>query len=334
MFFVDDLEALIRQHVILGKPSRKGYHAVKCQVCNDHRERGGFKFENGGVHFACFNCSCSASFKGGSSYLSKDMERVLAAFSIPYESFKDGLSANAFLRRKAELEGKILPQGKTTEQKKLAFPEEISLPKNSVLITESEDWGVVAQEYLKLRKLDQEQTPFFVSTTEAYLGRLIIPYYFRGKLIYWQGRAMDDTIKPRYKNPYVDKSNVFYNMDEVYRYTTDPLFVAEGSIDALSVGKNGVALLGSDLTEFQLDALKKIKNRRIIFLIDKNQNGFKLAQRALANGWEVVCFPGDISDANDALKQLGKLWLLNHLVSSARGGFAGKLMVKMMCNTR
>ena len=142
---------------------------------------------------------------------------------------------------------------------------------------------------------------------------------------------MDEAIQPRYKNPSVEKANIFFNMDEVYRYTDEPLFVSEGPIDALSIGKNGVALLGSTLTEFQLQALQKVQNRRIIFVIDKNKNGFKLAQIALANNWHVTVMPGDIDDANDALMKLGCLWLTNHLISTAVTGFAGKLLVETMC---
>lgn len=121
-------------------------------------------------------------------------------------------------------------------------------------------------------------------------------------------------------------------MDELYRYTEEPLFICEGLFDAISIGKNAIALLGSNLSEFQVRELRKVSTRRrLIFIIDKNKNGFSLGTMALQNDWEVVCFPKGIEDANDGLVQLGKLWLVRHLTSEAKGSFAGKLLLELNC---
>jgi hypothetical protein len=331
---VDDLENLIRQHIILGKKSPKGFHIVKCACCNDYQERGGWKFDNGVVGFSCFNCGIKAKYDParGDYTISRNMRKVLVDFGIPGDEI-DKSVAKGFFQRKLELEAKVKGEVIPDKPKSLGFPKETQLPGDSSLVTEETTaWATVAKEYLKIvRGLDAADYPYYVSTLPAYQGRVIIPYFFRGKVIYWQARSMDEEIQPRYKNPSVEKANVFFNMDEVYRYTDEPLFISEGPIDALSIGKNGVALLGSSLTEFQLQALQKVQNRRIIFVIDKNKNGFKLAQTALANNWHVTVMPGDIDDANDALMKLGRLWLANHLISTAVTGFAGKLLVETMC---
>jgi len=331
---VDDLESLVRQHVILGKKSPKGFHIVKCPVCNDYQERGGWRFDSGISFYSCFNCGCKAlhDVTKGDYLLSKNMRKVLVSFGIP-EDEVDKIAAKSFFQRKAELEAKVKGEEVPNKPKSLGFPKEVELPKDSTPVSEERTaWALAAKEYLRIvRGLDYWDYPYYVSTHPTYQGRVIIPYFFRGKVIYWQARAMDEAIQPRYKNPSVEKANVFFNMDEVYRYTDEPLFVSEGPIDALSIGKNGVALLGSTLTEFQLQALQKVQNRRIIFVIDKNKNGFKLAQSALSNGWYVTCLPGDIDDANDALMKLGRLWLANHLITTAVSGFAGKLLVETMC---
>ena len=168
-------------------------------------------------------------------------------------------------------------------------------------------------------------------------GRVIIPYIFREKIIYWQARALDESITPRYKNPTIEKENIFFNMDELYRYTDDPLFVCEGPTDALSIGKNAVALLGSTLSEFRERELKKVASRRkIIFVIDKNLNGLKLGTKVLKHEdleWYVTCFPDNVDDSNQALLRFGRLWLVNHVATTAVKGFAGKLLLQMRCKS-
>jgi len=165
----------------------------------------------------------------------------------------------------------------------------------------------------------------------------LIPYFFRNKIIYWQGRSLDDeVISPRYKNPSVEKDNIFFNMDELYRYTSEPLFVTEGPIDAISIGKNAVALLGSVLSDFKRNELKKAAQRRkVVFVIDKNSTGLKLGQEVLRDGagleWYITCFPDNYEDSNDALQKLGRLWIASHLSTTACKGFEGNLMLKMNC---
>jgi hypothetical protein len=332
----DDLESLIRRYVILGKMSPKGFHSVKCQVCNDYQERGGFKFEGDTVGYNCFNCGAKAVYlpdDPDSKYsISKNMKEILISFGIPDDEIKKTISLRFFNPNEKK-------ETVTQEKKNLSFPiNEIDLPKDSYSILKDDSiWGEIARMYLRNRGIDLT-TPFFVSESEKYVGRVIIPYYFRDKIIYWQGRALDDTITPRYKNPVADKDNIFFNMDEIYRYTDDPLFVTEGPLDSLSIGRTAVATLGSSLSEFQMRELKKAASRRkIIFVIDKNRNGYKLGMSVLSDdnpNFYVACFPDNIEDANDALQKLGKLFIASHLSSTAVNGFSGKLLLEMKCSKK
>ena len=145
----------------------------------------------------------------------------------------------------------------------------------------------------------------------------------------------DEEISPRYKNPSVEKNNIFFNMDELYRYTDEPLFVTEGPLDALSIGKNAIAILGSSLSEFKIQELLKVADKRkVIFVIDKNLNGKKLGNEILnmEPKMYVATFPDNVDDANDALQKYGKLWLISHLMTNSASGFAGKLMLELNCN--
>jgi 5S rRNA maturation endonuclease (ribonuclease M5) len=330
----DDIESLIRRYIPLGKRSPKGYEVVKCALCNDYKERGGFKFENDSVHYSCFNCSTSTGYNPEENRhsIKKKFKEVLLAFGIPESEIETCISFNFFKSSTSKPE--------VTEKKSnLEFPsKEIPLPHNSVLVRSfSSPWCDVADHYLKRRSLSCKDFDFYVTNETSYAGRLLIPYFFRGKIVFWQGRSLDDSlISPRYKNPSANKENIFFNMDEIYRHTTEPLFVVEGPLDAVSIGKNAIALTGSTLSEFRLHELKKVATKRkVIFVIDKNLNGYKLGQKLLkeeVENWFITMFPDNIDDSNDALQQLGRIWTVAHLTSTAVNKFQGKLALELNCS--
>lgn len=326
----EDLESLIRRYVILGKKSPKGYEIVKCAYCNDYKVRGGFKFENGGVHYSCFNCSTSAGYSPTVTRhdISKKMLEVLVSFGIPEAEIRQSVAFNFFKPTEAQ------PDSKPVDKDRSPPSAAVELPPESTLISSlSSPWCEVGLEYLKLRKLEAISSRTYVSDHPKYEGRLIIPYKFRERIIYWQARSMDDQVSPRYKNPTISRDNIFYNMDEIYRYTDLPLFITEGALDAESIGETAIGIGGSVLSTFQHNELKKVSSRRkLVFVLDKNLNGRKLGQRVLEEGWSVTCFPDNITDSNDALKKMGKLWLVTHLTSTACSGFEGQLLLRMKCN--
>ena len=327
----EDLESLIRRYIVLGKPSPKGFETVKCAKCLDYKTRGGFKFEGSSCIYNCFNCGAKAKYDSNKGNLSSAMKEILLSFGIP-EAEIDRCVSLSFFKEKTTVT--------STEpaKKHLELPTtEAPLPALSVKITTDESpWCEVAREYLKGRGISPEDCPFYTSDDAKWIGRVIIPYIFREKIVYWQARSIDDEIiTPRYKNPSIEKENIFFNMDEVYRYTSEPLFVTEGPLDALSIGKNAVAMLGSSLSEFrERELIKAASRRKVIFIIDKNLNGYKLGQKVLKHEdreWYVTCFPDNVEDSNHALNRFGKLWLVNQITTTAVKGFAGKLMLKMRC---
>lgn len=329
---MDNLESLIRQYVILGKKSPHGYEIVKCLVCSDYKERGGFKFENDSCFYSCFNCGikCGHDSSKDKHKISKKFKETLLSFGLPEDDITRIISFNFFKEQKTKVE-KI--------ETGLEFPsKEIKLPNKSVLVSSNKsDWCEVAKHYIESRNLNINDLEWYVTDEVSYAGRLLIPYFFRNKIIYWQGRSMDESISPRYKNPSVEKNNIFFNMDELYRYTNEPLFVTEGPLDSLSIGKNAVSILGSTLSEFKLQELKKVATKRkVIFVIDKNLNGLKLGNEILKDNEDkefyITTFPQNIEDSNDALQKLGKLWITSYLVTNACKGFKGKLLLELNCS--
>jgi hypothetical protein len=327
---VQEYEQLIRRYVSLGRCSAKGYEPTVCAVCNDYKERGGFKFTPSYIHYSCFNCGESVVYDSTShDRVPKYFKRVLTTFGIPADEVEH-IAARSFFSKS----GTLLPDAK--QDKPVWSPPKTIDPPSGILTPVDEDtspWCEVARTYLELvRGLSTDDWPFFVSSDKQLEGRLIIPFMHGDRIIYWQARAMDDAIKPRYKNPLVEKDKIIFNYDEIYTHTSEPLFVTEGPLDSISIGERCVSMTGSTLSAWQLGELRKAaKRRKIIFVIDKNSNGLKVGLKVLAEGWYVTVMPDNIDDANEGRKKFGKLWLLSHISSTAVTGFAGKMLLEMKC---
>ena len=85
----EKIEELIRSHVYLGKQSATGFELVKCQICNDYKERGGFKFSENEIGYNCFNCGTSAKFEDDNTHkISHGFTNVLLSFGISKTELK------------------------------------------------------------------------------------------------------------------------------------------------------------------------------------------------------------------------------------------------------
>jgi hypothetical protein len=326
-----ELEQLIRQYVALGKRSPKGFEVTKCKACDDYKERGGFKFEAGSIVYSCFNCAAKAVYTEGHS-VSKKFKDILKAFGIPADELERVVGKAFFTRDQGPKLG--------DPPKKPAWspPKAVEPPKLLHDVTSDESvWCEVARAYLEVeRGLVPAPNQFFVSDDRYLQARVIIPFTYRGQLIYWQARAIEAGVEPKYINPTTDKSKVFYNYDELSTGGSSALFLTEGPLDAISIGSMAVSLTGSTLSEWHLEELRKAaaRGRKIVFVIDKNDNGLKLGKAALAEGWFVTVMPDNIDDANDGLKTHGRLWLLSHITSTAVSGFAGQVLLETKCEKK
>lgn len=317
-------EELIRRYVHLGKRSPKGWHGVKCAMCNDYKERGAFLFTDDAVSFNCFNCGYTTGCRAGIP--AKKFRNLLLAYGVPDDELTLVIG-KSFIEDREHV--------RPDEQAKPTWspPKAIDPPPGEVVsvLDDASPWCEIARMYLVERGLDPAAYPYMVS--DAVPGRLIIPYTHRDRLIYWQGRALTDTIQPRYYNPPVsDKEKLIFNYDELLD-GANVLYVTEGALDALSIG-HAAAMSDSHASEWKLNELRKAANRgrKIVFVVDKNQVGADLGMAALKEGWSVVVLPDGVDDANHGLRRFGKLWLLNHLASTAVDGIAGQVLLRMKCS--
>jgi hypothetical protein len=316
------LGQLIKEHVLLGKESNKGFFPLKCPLCNDYKERAGFKFSETSVGFHCFNCSVKLIYNEGDISLSHKFEKLLKELDVP--NYEQAIG-QGWIKKQSEPEIITL---QSLTAKKTTTPE-IKLPQGSILLGKVglEDAQKQAIAYLESRKINPTSYPFYVNGSDWLKNRIIIPCYRARKLIYWQARTVVNN-QPRYLSCSAVKDAVMFNMDELNRWSSLPLFITEGIFDALQV--NGVALLGSTLTEPKLELLSKSK-RRLIFVIDQNQNGKLLGEEALANNWEITFPPGNKTDINSAILQYGRLFTTYTLMKSAARGFDAQVQLNVRC---
>lgn len=313
-----DIEALIRAHIHLGRISATGFESVKCPVCNDYKDRAGFNFSNDVIGYNCFNCGISAIME---SHVSSNFKNLLLSFGI-MKSDIEQITAQSFLnhtptlKRNNEYHHNISPLPSV----KIPFDAELVSDQNSELAKK-------AYSYLISRGLHTIDFPFIVSN-EKYPNRIIIPYLHNDRCVYYQARALDSSIKPRYKNPMVERSRIIFNYNEIKRNTNRPLFVTEGAFDALSIGNEAIAISGGKLSKWALYELKQVR-RKIIFVLDKNNPD--IGNIALENGWSIAIFPDGITDSNDALLTYGRLWLLYYLMTNNHVGMQAKLLIRMHC---
>lgn len=328
MFKQQKLEDLIREKIPFDIQDSRGFYSLKCQCCNDYKVRSGFKFENNLVIFNCWNCSTAAVFEEFGEKISRKMRGVLNDFGI--EDSEINLVINtAFFNQKEESAG-ILTLAALKKVNTNTPP--TSLPAQSFklgAIDEHLDSQVAIAEYLHDRKIDLGKYNFFFSTLPRFKNRVIIPFYRNGELIYWQARSIDPLEKKRYDNCVVSRDAVIFNSDQLGTFTPAPLLVSEGVFDALMF--NGIAVLGSKLSDAKLTLLNNSK-RRLVFLIDKDKNGAGLAEAVLACGWEITFTPNGSSDLNNSVQRFGYAWTAQQIMKNIpENSDAARLALEINC---
>lgn len=304
------LASIIQERVVLGGISPTGFYNLRCPVCNDYTERGGFKFDGDTTGYSCWNCQSKFKYEEGTGKLTKNAKDILEAFGITREVLRE-LTSSIFLKPPEESEISL----EAVTKVKLHTPE-IAFPDRSraLLSDGHEEMQEPILEYLLSRKIDPLQQTLYFSLDPKFLRRVIIPYWRDGKLIYWQARTIDPGVKPRYKNPSAAKDAIIYGYDQLHAYDAAPLFVTEGVFDAIMI--NGLCILGSSLNAAKIEILKRTK-RRLIFVIDRDQTGGALGKAVLANGWELTFVDLRANDINDSVVKFGLPYTAFSLIKNA-----------------
>ncbi len=313
---IDKLKSLILSHLPGKKASPGGWMSLNCPMCTsmgearpDKRKRGGFNFTTTNViSYHCFNCGYTTGWHAG-SVLGHKFINLLTSINI-----EDSVVNKLKIESLKEKDQDIIAE---PERKVNLDWESVALPNNSMPISAKVDKKVLS--YLQSRGKGIYENWDFYWSPDTYMDlnkRIIIPCYFKNKIVGWVSRHVKpnkDTTPKYYVNVQRD---YLFNVDQLYTKDRKYVILVEGPFDA--IGIDGVSLLGSQVTDTQAEFLNSF-NKKIILVPDRDRAGKKLIPSAIKYGWS-VSFPEwdkNVKDVADAVKKYGRLFTLRSILDTS-----------------
>lgn len=256
-----DFVSLCRDYGIKYNNETEGWVNIECPICHHSGDRG---FKGGlnipGGYFHCWNC-------GG-----RNINNVLSKLlSIPYHEVDKILE---------QYSGTVSIREKLNKKKSLVH--HLKLPIDTL--------DSRCKRYITIRNFDpdyiaEKYKVVGMTLTGEWAGRLIIPIFYKGKLVSWQGRSLLSKRKCaemeilRYKTlgieqSVVDPKSILYNIDNCKE---DYIIIMEGAFDVWRWGDNAVGTLGTSTTNEQKALM--IGYKRIIILFDPEKEAQERAHK-------------------------------------------------------
>ena len=258
------------------KITKNGTHfTARCVLCGDSKKsqskrRFNLDWNNERPIFHCFNCGESGTFLNLYSRLEGISRRH--AYQILYQHDVSKYSSES-VRDKINGKG---PHGEPIPKQPQVFMnilDDCLGPGDTAKGYITQKFQNYLLNFIKERKIPKD-IKLFVAHKGKYKGRIIIPVYNNeDDLIYFQGRAIHDAVKPKYLNPDTDKQLVIYNDGNFER--DKYIIVSEGLLDAFMIPKQGTTCLGSNISEFFIKMLMKKTDKGIILAFDNDNPGIE-----------------------------------------------------------
>jgi len=299
------------------KTTPSGWIAFDAPCCvhngetQDKKQRGGLINEGDTVSYHCFNCGYKTSWQPGRN------------LSYKFKKFLQWINTPDDVITKLALDVMRENEGVEVQKLKLELPEfaSVPLPDDAVKLSDYQ-WAeagtlderiVNVFQYMLERNLRIDDIEYYWSPSLGYRDRIIIPFYYEGRIVGWTARTINPDKKPKYLTE-VQPGFVF-GLDEQRPHKVFCI-LCEGQIDALHI--EGCALGGSEINEQQKLLLNRL-NKDIIVVPDKDRAGSKLVEQAIDAGWHVSLpeWPDNINDISDAVQKYGRLYTLHSIVSAA-----------------
>ncbi len=327
------LKDSILQNIGSLKSAPKGWGKRNCMLCHtqghskDTRNRFGIQFNANSILAHCFNCKFSAGYTEGKE-LSKSFKFFLKQINIDnkfiehieFEIFKQKNSIN------------VLREGDedTKEDRDSKFRSmfvkwhTIKLPDDSLSISQWLEYGLDDPTFLNvaeyaisrnIKELDQ----FYWSPSKKHNmnQRLIIPYYYKKRIVGYTGRLHYETDGREIPKYFQEIPPGFvYNLDNQQEWMRKYCIVTEGVLDAWTV--DGVATLGEIGLE-QIEIINRLQ-KVIIVCPDRDKSGYSLVEAAMNNNWAVSFPKWEYKDASKASEKYGRLLTTHAIVASAVSG--------------
>ena len=209
-----------------------------------------------------------------------------------------------------DLDGVALSETIVAEPKK---QKNLDLPEGykNILIGDSK-LGKAARRMLKRRGFDLEDLALMgvgYCNKGKYFGRIIIPFYENGRLVYFQGRNLfkvgQKFLNSTNEDTGTGKAMVMYNVDCLSVF--EEVALVESVMNAWTWGDNSITINGKSISKHQLTRLFNSHGvKRVIIMLDDDgwDNAIDLAMHLAENDIEVkpVKFPENL-DVNDLGKE-------------------------------
>jgi len=239
-----------------GNNVSRGWVGIRCPLCFDHSNHGGFNVAGG--YYYCWKC-------GGHSLV--EVVRELLSVSIEdAEATIDDYSGRMAVLQKLK-------------EKRQARAKNIELP--------GEPMQMIHRKYLRRRGFEPrhiEEKYHVLGTGPAgdFKLRLIIPIIYKGQVVSFTGRDITGEQKLRYKTLSIEESvinpkHVLYNLDNC---TGEQVCLVEGPTDVWRMGDGFCSSLGTQLTGQQIRLLADY--RKVVILFDSEVEAQRRAERYAA----------------------------------------------------
>ena len=329
------------------KRSQSGWLSFNAVCCHhngenpDTRGRGGIITNpDGGVSWHCFNCGFKTGYTPG------------RPLSFKYRKFLKWLGAdqNEVQRLVVEalrIKDLIDPTEIKEPEEKIEF-EVRSMPEEAQCFMAIAEFYSLSEkffpkefvscvDYVYSRKIDmQKYQLYWTPEVENKLShRVIIPFYFKEKIVGFTARAFNNDIRPKYHSNH--PPHFVFNMDNQLP-DNKIVIVCEGPFDAMSI--DGVSTQTNDISEQQAELIEALGKEVIVVPdFDKHTNkqgktvwpGKQMVDKAIEYGW-AVSFPiwkDTCKDINEAVITYGKLFVLKSIIAAKE---SNPLKIKLLTN--
>ncbi len=103
-------------------------------------------------------------------------------------------------------------------------------------------------------------------------GRILIPIFFKGKMVGVHGRAIDPALEPKYYNAGFDIHDYVFNYDGCDR--SKPVIVVEGAFNVMSMREKGlpnaVATFGTKFSAKQVQLILSLAGDSVVICFDRD----------------------------------------------------------------
>lgn len=287
----------------------------------DTRSRGNILFSpDGKIVYSCFNCNFAVIYDPQA--LTKKFELFMSWLGVPQDDINR--------LRLEQLAQNINGVDTVADEYAVVFNKDFreqALPPGSRLVSDIMHDANPPQEFVQVRDYLQSRGEavgidhynyYWTPAVQWKLNeRLIIPYYYRSRIVGWTARYAGTPPKgiPRYYNS-EHAPGYLFNGDMLDHPTRRYCLLCEGPFDAIAC--SGVAAFGSKLTKEQVLWLGHTR-QQVIVVPDRQLKNQHLIDAALEYEWH-VSFPeweSDVKDAAQAAERYGKIYTIKTIIDNA-----------------